>query len=532
MGASQASSRLVAPLGLKFGRAPNLAHRTPTTQSSFFVRAEKEESKGSGLPPKKELKKMLPLASMFFCILFCYTVLRDTKDVLVVTSGGAEVIPFLKTYMNLPAAIGFTAVYANMVNSMSNANIFYTLIGGFMTFFASFATVIYPNRDLLHPVATMTNLQASLPAGFGPILTIIKYWTFGTFYTFAELWGSVVVSVLFWGFANEICSVSEAKTYYPIFGLIANVALIFSGQFIRFVSDVRSKLPPGVDAWGYSLNILMAAVVTTAGMVLGIYKYMQAKVLTDPEVMPAAGDKKKKKKKPSMGLGESFKYLLSSSYIRNLAFLVISYGISINIVEVTWKSKLKAQFPDPNDYSKFMGAFSSTTGSVTLVMMIIGRWILSRFGWGVGALVTPLMLGTTGIAFFSLILFKDFFAPITASIGLTPLMMAVLVGAAQNILSKASKYSLFDPCKETAYIPLDEEMRTKGKAAIDVIGNPLGKSGGAFIQQGALLVCGSLAASTPFLGGVLFTVVGLWINAARTLAVEFEEKAAAMKKED
>merc|ERR1711920_184834 len=114
--------------------------------------------------------------------------------------------------------------------------------------------------------------------------------------------------------------------------------------------------------------------------------YMQAKVLTDPEVMPAAGDKKTKKKKPSMGLGESFKYLGSSSYIRNLAFLVTSYGISINIVEVTWKSKLKAQFPNPNDYSSFMGAFSSSTGAITLVMMLVGRWIFTRFGWGTAAL--------------------------------------------------------------------------------------------------------------------------------------------------
>merc|ERR1712176_938251 len=161
-------------------------------------------------------------------------------------------------------------------------------------------------------------------------------------------------------------------------------------------------------------------------------------------------------------------------------------------------------------------------------MMLVGRWIFSRFGWGTAALVTPTMLGLTGVTFFSLLLFKDTFAPFTAALGLTPLMMAVLVGAAQNILSKASKYSLFDPCKETAYIPLDNEMRTKGKAAIDVIGNPLGKSGGAFIQQGALLVCGSLAASTPFLGAVLFSIVGLWIGASKNLAVEFEKKAAAM----
>jgi ATP/ADP translocase len=40
---------------------------------------------------------------------------------------------------------------------------------------------------------------------------------------------------------------------------------------------------------------------------------------------------------------ESLKVLLSSKYVRDLATLVVAYGISINLVEVTWKSKLKAQ---------------------------------------------------------------------------------------------------------------------------------------------------------------------------------------------
>ena len=40
---------------------------------------------------------------------------------------------------------------------------------------------------------------------------------------------------------------------------------------------------------------------------------------------------------------ESLKFLVSSPYIRDLATLVVAYGISINLVEVTWKSKLKAQ---------------------------------------------------------------------------------------------------------------------------------------------------------------------------------------------
>ena len=97
--------------------------------------------------------------------------------------------------------------------------------------------------------------------------------------------------------------------------------------------------------------------------------------------------------------------------------------------------------------------------------------------------MTPVVLALTGAAFFSLILFNNAWQPLMNRFGTTPLMAAVLIGAAQNILSKSSKYSLFDPCKEMAYINLDAESKTKGKAAVDVIGNPLGKSGGSFIQQ-------------------------------------------------
>ena len=107
------------------------------------------------------------------------------------------------------------------------------------------------------------------------------------------------------------------------------------------------------------------------------------------------------------------------------------------------------------------------------------------------------MIGVTGSAFFALNIFAPAFAPVAAALGTTPLVMAVFAGAAQNILSKSSKYSLFDPCKEMAYIPLDQDSKTKGKAAVDVIGNPLGKGGGSLIQQALIFGVGSLAAATP-----------------------------------
>jgi len=168
----------------------------------------------------------------------------------------------------------------------------------------------------------------------------------------------------------------------------ANVALIFSGQYVKWVSKMRGTLAPGVDAWAVSLQFLMAAVVGSGGVLLAAYKYMQDKIVAnDPKL--ASTKKLPRKKKERMTMKESANFLISSPYIRDLATLVISYGLCINIVEVSWKAKLKMAFPNPNEYSAFMGNFSSVTGAVTLVMMILGRTIFQKFGWKFAALVTP-----------------------------------------------------------------------------------------------------------------------------------------------
>jgi len=467
---------------------------------------------------------------MFFCILFNYTILRDTKDVLVVTApgSGAEIIPFLKTWVNLPMAIGFMFLYGQLANMMSTQALFYTVIFPFIAFFGAFAFVIYPIRDIIHPNNFCDWLLSVIGNRFSAPVAILRNWSYCLFYVMAELWGSVVVSVLFWGFANQITTVDEAKQFYPLFGLGANVALIFSGRAVRLFSEIRAGLPPGVDGWGLSLKGLMGMVVVGGLLVAGTYYFINNVIIPSlpSSTSPLASEKKKKKQKVSMPMGESLKYLAQSRYVRDLATLVVAYGISINLVEVTWKSKIKAQYPNPNDYSAFMGDFSTATGTVTFVMMLVGRWIFKRFGWGVAAAITPSVILITGIIFFALVLAGNVLAPPLAAVGLTPLLAAVYVGAAQNIFSKSSKYSLFDPCKEMAYIPLDEETKVKGKAAIDVVCNPLGKSGGALIQQFMILGFGSLAASTPYLGIILLGIVLAWLNAAASLNTQFVALAA------
>ncbi len=471
---------------------------------------------------------------LFFFILFNYTVLRDTKDTLVVTApgGGAEVIPFLKFWGVLPSAVIFMLIYAKLSNKLSKPGLFYSIVSPFLLFFGLFAAVIYPARELLHPNAFCDYLQEVLPVGAKGFIAVIRNWTYSIFYVMAELWGSVALSLLFWGFANDITKVSESKRFYSIFTLFANVSLLIAGGSVRWFSSVRSNLPAGKDPWQISLNYLMGAVCISTLLILGIYWWINRYVLVDPRFYNQEEQAKQKKAKPKLSIKESFLYLVRSKYLGCIAILVLSYGIAINLIEVTWKGQLKSYYPDSNAYNSFMGMFSQITGLVTIGVIFFGSNLIRRLGWKRAAMITPFVVLITGVSFFSFVIFKNQLSGVTAFFGTSTLLFSVVLGAIQNISSKSAKYAFFDPTKEMTYIPLDQEQKVKGKAAVDVVGARLGKSGGALMQQGLILAFGSIAAITPYACGILLFIIFAWLVTTKSLSKQFAKETENIGKED
>lgn len=463
-----------------------------------------------------EIKKFLPMTFMMFFVLFNYTVLRNTKDALVVTSVGPEVIPFLKGVVIMPCAILFVGVYATLSNTIRKESLFYGGISAFLIFFLVFALFLYPYRHILEPSAeTILHLKSKFPH-FQHLFSIIEVWTLSLFYIFSELWGTIILGLLFWQFANQITKTSEAKRFYSMFGFLGHLALVLAGLSIKKFCAIQREAGGDAGSCSVYLNALVISVVLCGIMIMILYAWMNKNVLTDPRYYDETQSKAlSNAQKPKYTLLESFKHVVTSKYIGLIAVLVLGYGIANNLAGLLWKRQLKLQYPSAIEYGEFMGNFSIVTGFVTVILIFFFKGIIPKFGWFRGAIITPLVLATTCTAFFTFIVFGDVLSPFLNPLNLTPLMLVVIIGSTQQVLSKCSKYSMFDPSKEMAYIPLDENLKIKGKAAVDVIGHSLGKASGGYISGGLLILTAAsdLMIVAPYLMSIVVVVVTIWIFA-------------------
>lgn len=466
-----------------------------------------------------EIKRFLPMALMMFFILFNYTILRNVKDTLVTNGPGAdaEIISYIKFWGTMPAAILFVVLYSKMANILSRQKIFYIMIGFFLTFFSSFAFIIYPNLDLLHPSQeTIFNLQQYYP-NFKMLIAMWGNWTYCLFYVFAELWGSTIVSLFFWQLANEITKSEQAKRFYPLFGCIGNLGLFVAGFTTGYVTDLRNSLPPMVDAWQVSLNYLMTAFVICGFCIVFFSRMIQKQIAAEEALAPR--EKKAKKKKPSLGVLESFKYIFKSKHLLSIAVLVLAYGISMNFIDVLWKGQVKELANhDSNVIAGIYGRFSMITAGLAIISYFISGFCLRKFGWYKSAVLLPIAMLAGSLLFFSSIVYGNMGPagePIITLFGspYTAVWLAVQIGCFAGAYAKASKYSFFDSTKEMAYIPLDAELRSKGKAAVDVTGGRLGKSAGSatIIMLTTLAPAMGLPTKASILGGLSLIIVAGWI---------------------
>lgn len=449
---------------------------------------------------QEELPKVLLLMAVKFCATFVYSILFVCKDTIIITSPGlgTELIPILKGTVMIVAAVLVSALYTRLSSYVSFEKVFYFFLFFFVSFFVLYSFYLYPNRESLalddQKLSYIRSLIGDQRAHW---IAVFKYWFHTVFFISAELWGALVIVTLFWGTANTINNVEEASRFYNLFSAGGHSATLISGLTIAFITTNNNNYED-------SIKYLMLLVVTLCSFIcIAIWKIDQRFDLSQY----------KPKTKVKISFSSSIKRILTSKYLLAICLIVVGYGFTMNMVEVYWKDTARKLFQSSSEFQSLMSTIISLIGFFSLIVCVFFSGnIIRAWGWKKSALISPVC-----ISFFALLFFVFFFigrfAGLDPENGINLVWLAVILGAAHNIIAKILKYSMFDLTKEIAYIPLSYEEKVNGKAAIDVISSRLGKSGSSWLQLMTMEIIGTsmLASTSSYLFPLIAMGFAAWI---------------------
>jgi AAA family ATP:ADP antiporter len=153
-----------------------------------------------------ERKIIYPLAAMIFLVCFSFTLLRSAKDIMLLEIGKAELTSYLKSFGTLPLGLAFVAVYTYASTKFSKGAVYYTTSSIFLILYG-ILMILYPIRISIQP--ERGSLEEIYPSSLALIATAFENWVIIVLYLVVEMYGTVLFSVLFWGYFDQLISGSR-----------------------------------------------------------------------------------------------------------------------------------------------------------------------------------------------------------------------------------------------------------------------------------------------------------------------------------
>ncbi|MDJ1257338.1 MAG: NTP/NDP exchange transporter [Candidatus Midichloria sp.] len=467
---------------------------------------------------KYEHKKLFFICVLMILTVYVFGLTRAVKDTLVISALGVEVITTLKLYGTLPVTIIIILTYTNLLKKVKKATIYHSMNLFFSLFFLIYAFFIYPNAESLN-IKLEPHFMREIRADwyFLRYLVIVgSNWTHSLFYIIAELWGSVMLMLLFWQIVNQTTDVKQAKKVYPVIMLVGQIGMVASGETIQYFANFDLY-----DAWNQTFHYLILTIVFLSLLISLTFLYLSRFIVginninqVQQAIYPSRDN-----------LMSNLQLVFSSRYTILIMALIFCYAFTSILVESIWKSIVRSSYPDPIDYSNFMGHIQTYTAVTSMIFMLISAYLMRFITWKAASLITPIVIFITTAAFFSALIYCDYVSQDgtnVESIGM--ISIAIFFGAIQNIFSR-SCHAFFDPTKEIAFIPLPEPLRSISKA-FDILTLRLGKAGGAFIQWIMLsfIPGSSLLTLVPNVFLIMILIIAVWLLSVMALSYEFNNK--------
>lgn len=464
------------------------------------------------------------LAGLKFLITYIFCILEALKTTsLVMSSSLAESIYVVRVFLSFPVSFLVLMLYTRLSNHIKLEKLFYIFVIFFLLSLFVYGFILYPNEDKIRPVSFIYKVNQLYP-GLSIYTSVLQSWIHAFFFVISELWGQIVLAVMYWGFVNSIYRINQAKRYYSIFITAGHIGTLLAGLFVKYRTGKYLNLD-----FGFTLQYLIKQILGLGILVLLFY-WLVNRQLGDGSNEAGTGVRHTDKT-IRLSFLQSLKYVCTSSYLRNIAVIVVACGFSVGIVDGTWKSYLKTYCHGLSEYQLLTSNTILWRGIISLVIsLFLSKPIIMRWGWGWAAGMAPAVMGTCGCTFF-LMSYVNHHVPIVGNLlGEKLLWYIVCTGGLYAIASKAVKYDFFDQTTQIAYIPLNPEEKIKGKAAIDVLGSRLGKAGCSWIQLILLSAyqTDSIQVCSGFLFIVLLSIAVLWCRSVHNINQKirgFEDRA-------
>jgi ATP/ADP translocase len=470
-------------------------------------------------------QRLILTSSLLFLVLLNQNIIRTIKNSLVVTLIEPEIISFIKLYVEVPITFIVLVIYIKIYSLFSSKQIFNFTLIAFAIIFAIFGFMLLPNLELYSLDKNLVdNIIYEYPH-LKWIMQLVEHWALVLLYVFGELWTAILYSLLLWELINRVTSVEDSKKDYPIINFFGQISTVLSGLLIVYLFNNIS-----VNEFDQTLHSINSIQFLFSIVIISIIS-----MFIIHAVLNKFGDSKNYNKKSNAVLDnaktsiiENLRFILSSKYVFLISINVMCYSIAIMILEGLWFAKSRELYPSAESFINYQSQVLVFIGLSTLFFSILSNYLSSKVAWLLMALITPYSF----ISFGTIFTFACFIEnKIIIDYALLPII--IFLGSTAHVLGKGTKYAFFDITKEMCYVPLDNALKAKSKAVIDVFCFHVGKMFGALLPLIIFSIFPSYTYNdiTTCLLFLFIIVCVVWIVTIRKLSDSYKIKIIATSQE-
>ncbi|MDD9950615.1 MAG: Npt1/Npt2 family nucleotide transporter, partial [Zetaproteobacteria bacterium] len=421
-------------------------------------------------------------------------------------------------------------LFTYLSHRLSFLKIVYIFLGLFLGYYLLFGMLLYPFTEYVCLTKLAEGLQNHLPSGFKGFCVCLKYWHISLFYICCEIWVTIILYILFWGFVNERVPFEIAGRWYPLLNFSGNFGSTLAGATGMWISKWSGDLG---RSFGLSDDITMVSFATgicaCSGLaMLPLYRHAYHSM---PVIDPSKTNQsppKQEDERVEIPFREALRTVVANRYVLFLLILVLAYNFIFNLTDVIWNQQVKDYFTgNISQMNHFMSMITLLKGVFSIGLALVAHLLIRHLGWRFAALITPMIILLTSIAFFPFVLlsYDDSWNALKGFFGIEQILLVVIwSGGLQNALARATKYSIYDSVREMAYVPMPHEARRKAKAILDGIGGRFGKAIGSIVFLILLQVHGSLQNSLASITVIAIFGTVFWVYAILRLSKLMEQE--------